>query len=127
MNTYFRCYIKNLGIQYRITGPALDFIPILPTLACTFHQNTNRRLKKRIRVYVHFKYYHTLNPVCTFNQYHKRIFNFTLNYSLLTNLFNFTFCKLSICKNIYNRACPPVYSHLCYFGVVYRKRKYVFN
>ena len=112
------------GIQYRNTrhGP---LIPILPTLTCSFHQNTNLGLKKRIGVYFHLKYYHTLNPMRTFNQYHKKIFNFTQNYSLLTNLFNFTlwYCKLSFCKNIFNRACPPVYSHLCYFGIVYRKRK----
>ena len=52
-------------------GPANDLIPILPTLTCTFPLG----LKKRIRVNFHLKYYHTLNPVCTFNQYHKKIFN----------------------------------------------------
>ena len=115
-------YKKNRYSVSKFPGPALDLIPILPTLTCTFHQNTNRGLKKRIRVYFHIKYYHTLNPVRTFNQYHKKIFNMKQKYSLLTNLFNFTFCKLSFCKNVFNRACPPVYFHLCYFGVFYRKR-----
>ena len=90
----FNVISKTPVFSIEIPGPALDLIPILPILMCTFHQNTNRGLKKRIRVYFHLKYYHTLNPVCTFNQYHKKIFNFTWNYSLLTNLwtnlFNFT-------------------------------------
>ena len=73
MNLYFWCYIKNTGIQYRNSRPGSWF----NTHFTNTHVNTNRGLKKRIRVYFHLKYYQTLNPVCTFNQYHKKIFNFT--------------------------------------------------
>ena len=30
-----------------------------------------------LEYFFHIKYYHTLNPICTFNQYHKKICNFT--------------------------------------------------
>ena len=65
-------YQKPLYSVSKFPGPALDFIPILPTLTCTFHQNTNRGLKKRIRLYFHLKYYLIINPVCTFKQYRKQ-------------------------------------------------------
>ena len=66
---------KNPVFSFEIPDPVQDLLPILPTH--TFHQNTNRRLRKPIKVFFNLKYDHTLDPVCTFKPYHKRIFNFT--------------------------------------------------
>ena len=70
----FNVISKSPVFSIETTGPALVLIPILPSLTCTFHQNTNRGLKKRIGVYFHLKYYHNLNAVCTFNHIKKYLF-----------------------------------------------------
>ena len=77
MNMYFDVILKkNPVFIFENPSPAHILLHILPTP--TFHQNTNRGLRKRIRVFFfHLKYYQTLNPVCTFNRYHKRIFDLT--------------------------------------------------
>ena len=61
-------------------------IPVEPGPGCsTNFTNTHFPSKTQIvdsgnelEYFFQLKYYHTLNPVCTFNQYHKKIFNFTL-------------------------------------------------
>ena len=54
-------------------------------------------------------------------------FNITKRYLILHRTIPYyqCTCKLSFCKIIHvsNKACLPGYSHLFYFGIVYRKRK----
>ena len=71
MNMYFPCYIKTPDIQYRNSWFNTHFT----NTHVHFPSQHNWWIEKRIGIYIHLKYYHTLNPVCTFNQYHKKIFN----------------------------------------------------
>ena len=47
-------YKKKPVFSFEIPGPALVLLPILPTI--TFHQKTNRGLRKGIRVFLTIHY-----------------------------------------------------------------------